>query len=225
MTDIPKHYEDACEPNHVSWLGKAEYSAAKVSQFGGGVLYSWVPEEYRYVTRVKYDGLEVVYTDDPRTAFAHHFKDTPDPEVRIDIGQGCNIHPTVDIGDTGFGYASGIPMPHWGNVIIGSRVHIRAFTTVHRGALRDTVIRTGAKIDAHCHVAHNAVVGKDAIICAGAVLCGSVEIGNRAYLGVNCCIKQRVKVGADAVIGMGAVVTKDVPPGEVWVGNPARRLR
>lgn len=54
---------------------------------------------------------------------------------------------------------------------------------------------------------------------------GKVSIGRRAYIGMNVLIVKPVKIGADAVVGAGSVVTKDIPEGEVWAGNPARFIK
>lgn len=53
---------------------------------------------------------------------------------------------------------------------------------------------------------------------------GNVTIGDGAYIGSNAVIRQGIAIGENAVIGMGAVLTKDVPAGETWIGNPARTM-
>lgn len=228
---IPIHHTQASKPEHVSWIGAKEYTREIADSFGGGLLFCPI----NYFMRELGESSSRPYLPsvrqvvDPRLDFARHFRGVPDPPVEISIGVGkgdsrSRINALATIGDRGFGYASGIRMPHWGNVIIGNDVHIGAFTTVHRGSLLDTIIASGAKIDAHVHVAHNCDIGKCVIICAGAVLCGSVKVGDRAFLGVNCSIRQGVEIGHDATIGMGAVVLHDVPGGETWAGNPARRI-
>jgi acetyltransferase-like isoleucine patch superfamily enzyme len=59
---------------------------------------------------------------------------------------------------------------------------------------------------------------------AGTVIGGSTEIGDNCYLGIGCMIKNKVKIGNNVTVGMGAVVLKDIPDGETWIGNPARKL-
>lgn len=54
---------------------------------------------------------------------------------------------------------------------------------------------------------------------------GRVCIGKRAYIGMNVLIVKPVTIGDDAVVGAGSVVTKDIPTGEVWAGNPARFIK
>jgi acetyltransferase-like isoleucine patch superfamily enzyme len=75
-----------------------------------------------------------------------------------------------------------------------------------------------------CHIGHDAEVGDDVEIAPLASVGGECEIGHRVKIGQGAVFKPRVKVGNDAVIGAGAVVVKDVPAGETWVGNPAKKL-
>ncbi len=93
-----------------------------------------------------------------------------------------------------------------------------------------TTLTSNIRIGRHFHlniysyVEHDCVIG-DFVTFAPAVRCnGAVTIGDCAYVGAGAIIRQGVKIGAGATIGMGAVVTKNVPEGETWVGNPARRL-
>jgi len=61
-------------------------------------------------------------------------------------------------------------------------------------------------------------------VCAGVALAGAVRVGQAAYLGAGSLVRERCTVGAGAVLGLGAVAVRDVPAGQVWVGNPARPL-
>lgn len=54
---------------------------------------------------------------------------------------------------------------------------------------------------------------------------GEVHIGDNAFIGVNVCICNSVKIGCGAIVGAGSVVTKDIPPYQVWAGNPARYIK
>lgn len=71
---------------------------------------------------------------------------------------------------------------------------------------------------------HDDVIADYATLCAGVVLGGSVVVGERAYLGMASSVREGRSVGADSMVGMGAVVVRDVPPGQVWAGLPARRF-
>lgn len=72
---------------------------------------------------------------------------------------------------------------------------------------------------------HDDVVGDFATIASGVRLGGNVHIGRGAYLGAGSLVREGVTIGDRSLVGLGSVVLRDVPPGEVWVGNPARYLR
>jgi sugar O-acyltransferase (sialic acid O-acetyltransferase NeuD family) len=97
--------------------------------------------------------------------------------------------------------------------------------------LAGVVLTASVTIGRHVAVMPNAVFTHDDVladfvtVCAGATLAGSVRVAEGAYLGAGCLIREGRAVGAGATVGMGAVVLTDVPAGEVWAGNPARRLR
>ena len=77
----------------------------------------------------------------------------------------------------------------------------------------------------HVHVGHDATVGADCELSPGTVIGGHVQVGDGVKFGVGACVRPFITIGAGARIGCGAVVVKDVPPGEVWAGNPAKELR
>jgi UDP-3-O-[3-hydroxymyristoyl] glucosamine N-acyltransferase len=109
-------------------------------------------------------------------------------------------------------------------VKIGSNVRIGSYVCIDRGNLKDTIIEDGVKIDNLVHIAHNVKIGKNTMVVAGTVVCGSVEIGDNCFIGANSVIRQHLKIGNNVTIGMGSVVTKDIPDGETWAGNPAKKL-
>ncbi len=77
----------------------------------------------------------------------------------------------------------------------------------------------------HAVLTHDVRVGDFATIAAGVRFGGGSRVGRGAYLGSGALIREQVEIGAWAQVGMGSVVLGDVPGGQVWVGNPARRLR
>lgn len=109
--------------------------------------------------------------------------------------------------------------------IIGSAARIHTHVTVDAGLHRPTSIGAGTWLGRHTHVGHDAIIGEDCEIAPGVIVCGHVEIGDGVKVGVNACIRPFVKVGALARIGMGAVVIRDVEPGQVVAGNPAKPIR
>lgn len=109
--------------------------------------------------------------------------------------------------------------------LIAKSALLEAFSSVDSGVERATRIGERVWLMKTAHVGHDAVIGDDCELCPGVVICGHAELGNGVRVGVNASVLPFVKVGAGARIGAGAVVTKNVPAGEVWAGNPARRLK
>lgn len=145
------------------------------------------------------------------------------------MGDDVVVGPSTTVGFTGFGYArdddgSPVPFPHYGGVRIGDRVEIGANTAIDRGTLSHTVIEDDAKIDNLVHVAHNCRVRKGAFVIATSILCGGVDVGERAWVAPNASVLEHVTLGADSTVGLAATVISDVEPGTVVVGSPARPL-
>lgn len=166
------------------------------------------------------------YTEEERLQFARSREWKLGKKI---VGDGCDIHKTAVIGKNGFGFVRDengylVEMPHQGGVLIADNVLIGAQTCIDRAVEGNTIIGEGTRVDNLVHIAHGAKVGKHCLIVAGAVLGGSCEIGDYSYLGMGCLIKNKIKVGKGCTIGMGCVVTKDVPDGETWIGNPGRKL-
>lgn len=111
---------------------------------------------------------------------------------------------------------------HGVEVADGARVG--AFCTVDGGWEAPTVIGK-CWLMKHVHVGHDARVGDGCEIAPHTSIGGYVTLGRNVKVGQSACFKPYVTVGDGAVIGMGAVVTKNVPAGETWAGNPARLLR
>ncbi len=145
----------------------------------------------------------------------------------VRIGRGVTIHAGAVIGTDGFGYNRGPEgrvekFPQIGGVTIGDDVEIGSNTCIARGALVDTAIGRGTKIDNLVHIAHNVQVGEDCLIIAHAQIAGSVKIGDRCWLAPSCTINTGVSIGDDAMVALGSVVVRDVEAGTFVAGNPAR---
>jgi UDP-3-O-[3-hydroxymyristoyl] glucosamine N-acyltransferase len=145
------------------------------------------------------------------------------------VGNHVTIHAGVAIGQDGFGFAMGkaghLKVPQIGRVIIQDGVEIGANTTIDRGALRDTVIGEGTKIDNLVQIGHNVVIGRHCIIVAQTGISGSAELGDFVALGGQVGVVGHVKIGAGAQIAASSNVRGDVPPGVRWGGTPAKPLR
>lgn len=146
------------------------------------------------------------------------------------VGRNVTIGSHVVIGCSGMGYERDpdgrlVKFPQLGGVVIEDDVDVAAHASVQRGALGDTLLRRGAKIGPHVNVGHGVEVGEDVLIAGHAQVGGGARIGRAATVWQSAVIANGVTVGDGAVIGMSAAVRKDVGPGEVWAGNPARKLR
>lgn len=156
------------------------------------------------------------------------------PFVRIydnvTIGEGCFIKEGAVIGGAGFGFerdedGNRFRFPQIGGVRIGNHVDVGANTCIDRGALSDTILEDYAKVDNLCHIAHNAHIGKNAVVVACAEVSGSCSIGEETWVGPNACIRDQRNVGSNTLIGMGSVVAKHIGDNEVWAGNPAKLMK
>jgi sugar O-acyltransferase (sialic acid O-acetyltransferase NeuD family) len=88
-------------------------------------------------------------------------------------------------------------------------------------------VRIGAHTNVmpSCTMTHDVRVGSFVAVGSAVQLAGGVQVGDGAYLGAGALVREGVRVGSGALVGMGSVVLHDVPDGETWAGNPARRLR
>lgn len=77
----------------------------------------------------------------------------------------------------------------------------------------------------HTTITHDDLISDYVTIASRVALSGGVRVGEAAYLGSGALVREGLSIGTGALVGMGAVVLDDVPPSEVWVGAPARRLR
>jgi len=130
------------------------------------------------------------------------------------IGKRCSISPGVVIGADGFGYANDqgrwVKIPQLGRVLIGDDVDIGANTTIDRGALGDTVIDNGVKLDNQIQIAHNVHIG-EATIMAGCVgVAGSARIGKRCMLGGRASILGHLEIVDDVHVLATSVVTRSL---------------
>ena len=157
-----------------------------------------------------------------------------DSQVRIYddvvIGNHCNIKAGAVIGGAGFGFerdenGNKFRFPQIGSVRIGDDVEIGSQTCIDRGALSDTIIGDHTKISNLCQIAHNNIIGNNVTITGCVMISGSNRIDNNVWIAPNASIVGYVHIGENATIGMGAVVLKDVSANEVWVGNPAKKLK
>ncbi len=170
----------------------------------------------------------------------------------VKIGRDCEIYPNVAIypgttlgdrviihagavlGSDGFGYVRDRKSGHYekfpqvGRLVIEDDVEIGANTTIDRGALDETRIRRGTKIDNLVHIGHNCLIGEDVVIAAQTGLSGSIVIENGVVLGGQVGIGEHARIGEGVMLGgQGGVLPNKVLRGKgiAFWGTPAQPVR
>jgi UDP-3-O-[3-hydroxymyristoyl] glucosamine N-acyltransferase len=113
-------------------------------------------------------------------------------------------------------------IPQFGGVTIEDNVQIGALTVIAKGAIDDTVIHSGCRIDNSCFISHNVELGEDSVIVGETIMFGSSSTGRQAFISGNSTIRDGIHIGEMAFVGMAANVLKAVPDGGVVKGNPAK---
>lgn len=131
------------------------------------------------------------------------------------VGARAHILPGAVIGARGFGLARSDQgweeVPQLGVVRLGDDVEVGANTCIDRGALDDTVIEDGVKLDNQIQIAHNCRIGAQTAIAACVGIAGSTVIGRRCMIGGAAGIGGHLKIGDDVVVLARAMVTKSLP--------------
>jgi UDP-3-O-[3-hydroxymyristoyl] glucosamine N-acyltransferase len=152
----------------------------------------------------------------------------------VTLGDRVVVHAGAVLGADGFGYVRDastgeyLQFPQQGTLVVEEDVEIGANTTIDRGALEETRISRGAKIDNLVHVGHNVRVGKNVVIAAQTGISGSSKIGDEAIVGGQVGIGDHAEVGEKVILGSQAGVLsrkKIRGPGIVLWGTPARPLK
>ena len=130
------------------------------------------------------------------------------------IGARCIVHSGVVIGSDGFGFAPNAgeweKIPQTGRVVIGDDVEIGANTTIDRGALDDTIIGNGVKLDNQIQIAHNCVIGDYTAVAGCVGMAGSSIIGKHCMIGGAAMISGHLTVCDRVVISAGTLVSNDI---------------
>lgn len=149
----------------------------------------------------------------------------------VTVGDRVTIHAGVVIGADGFGFVFDgerqVKIPQVGQAEIGDDVEIGANACIDRGALDETTVADGVKIDNLCQVAHNVRIGSHAIISAQTGIAGSSTVGREAIIGGQVGIADYCRIDDHAMVGAqcGVPSRKRVPAGQPFWGTPARPLK
>ncbi|OGP93524.1 MAG: UDP-3-O-(3-hydroxymyristoyl)glucosamine N-acyltransferase [Deltaproteobacteria bacterium RBG_16_48_10] len=141
------------------------------------------------------------------------------------IGKRVILHSGVVVGSDGFGYVKegrkNLKIPQVGKVEIEDDVEIGSNTTIDRGALGNTIIRRGVKIDNLVQIAHNVVIGEDSIIVAQVGISGSTKIGSNVTLAGQVGLAGHIQIGDNVMVGAQSGVAHDLSSSQAYSGSPA----
>jgi UDP-3-O-[3-hydroxymyristoyl] glucosamine N-acyltransferase len=130
------------------------------------------------------------------------------------IGRNCHIFPGAVIGSDGFGYAqeSGtwLKIPQVGRVVLHDNVDVGANSTIDRGALDDTIIEQGVKIDNLIQIGHNCVIGAHTVIAGCTGIAGSAKIGKYCKIGGAAMILGHLEITDHVTISPGSMITRSL---------------
>ena len=138
------------------------------------------------------------------------------------IGARALVHTGAVIGSDGFGYARDgdqwLAIPQIGRVIIGDDVDVGANTTIDRGAMDDTIIESGVKLDNQIHIAHNVRIGANTAIAACVGIAGSAVIGKNCEIGGAAMIHGHIQIADGSRISPGTLVSRSVRQSGTYTG-------
>lgn len=141
----------------------------------------------------------------------------------VQMGERCIIHPGAVIGSDGFGNAQGkagwVKVPQIGGVRIGNDVEIGANTTVDRGAIDDTVIGDGARLDNLIQIAHNVQIGAHTAMAAFTGVSGSTIIGERCMFAGQAGIVGHLRICDDVIVGGATMISKNITEPGFYTGS------
>jgi UDP-3-O-[3-hydroxymyristoyl] glucosamine N-acyltransferase len=148
----------------------------------------------------------------------------------VNIGRNVRIKAGAVLGGEGFGFARNSEeqwekFPHIGGLVIEDSVEIGCNACIDRGALDETRIGFGSKIDSLVHIAHNVRVGRNCIVTSGVTIAGSCQLGNSIWIGPRAVLLDGLVIGDDAFIGIGTIVTHSVPAGARIIPVPSKVFR
>jgi UDP-3-O-[3-hydroxymyristoyl] glucosamine N-acyltransferase len=151
----------------------------------------------------------------------------------VTIGERCLFHPGAVIGADGFGHAPDtdgyVKIPQLGSVAIGDDVEVGACSTIDRGAIGDTIVERGVKIDNQVQVGHNCRIGEHTVIAGCVGISGSVTIGRRCMIGGMVGIVGHLEICDDVYVTGKTMISSSITQAGLYSGqlpyDEARRFR
>lgn len=139
------------------------------------------------------------------------------------IGARCILHPGVVVGSDGFGMANDsgtwVKVPQLGRVVLGDDVDVGANTTIDRGAIHDTLIADGVKLDNLIQVAHNVEIGADTAIAACTGISGSTKVGRRCTLAGAVGVVGHIEIADNVHVSGMTMVSRSLRKSGVYTGS------
>ncbi|NOT15928.1 MAG: UDP-3-O-(3-hydroxymyristoyl)glucosamine N-acyltransferase [Methylotenera sp.] len=147
---------------------------------------------------------------EPNVVIKHH----------CEIGQNCHVFSGAVIGSDGFGYAQEagqwLKIPQVGGVIIQNDVDIGANTTIDRGALDDTVVEQGVKLDNLVQIGHNCIIGAHTVIAGCVGIAGSAKVGRFCKIGGAAMILGHLEIADNVTISPGSMITRSLTVADTY---------
>ena len=182
-------------------------------------------------------GVAIIISDNPKLAFIKlnelmYAEKRPTAQIKASkkispsakIGKNCYIYAGARIGQDGFGFqlinGQHHRIPQLGRVIIGDDVEIGANACIDRGALDDTVIGSGSRLDNLTQIAHNDKLGHGCVIVAQVGIAGSCVLGDYVVCGGQVGIADHLNIGSGVQIAAQSGVMRDIEAGQVMMGSP-----
>jgi UDP-3-O-[3-hydroxymyristoyl] glucosamine N-acyltransferase len=143
----------------------------------------------------------------------------------VRLGARVLVHPGAVLGADGFGLANDrgvwVKIPQLGSLVVGDDVEVGANTTIDRGALEDTLIEEGVKLDNQIQIGHNCVIGAHTAIAGSTGIAGSTRIGRRCMIGGGVGINGHIAICDDVQVSGRSVVYQPITePGMYASGTP-----
>lgn len=140
------------------------------------------------------------------------------------LGDRVTLHPNAVIGAEGFGFARGktgyVKVAQLGRVVLADDVDIGAGSCIDRGAIEDTIVGKGTKIDNHVQLGHNCVVGEHTVIAGYTGIAGSTDIGNNVVIGGGVGMNGHMKIEDNVIVTGGTQVSQPLKAGKIYSSIP-----